>query len=118
MMNQTSRFLSAHNRLIQCLQRQSLSAHRIGQGPANNAAGEHIHAESGVHKAFPGSHIGNISNPQLIQPVRGKVAIDQVRTIIGTFGITGRYRRSALGLPATPASRIKRAVCSRPISIP
>ena len=30
--------------------------------------------------------------------MRGKVAIDQVRTIIGTFGITGRYRRSAFGL--------------------
>ena len=30
---------------------------------ADNAAGEHIRDESGVHKAFPGSHIGNITQP-------------------------------------------------------
>src|SRR5699024_6565783 len=58
----------------------------------------HIRNESSVHKAFPGSHIGNISNPQLIWPVRGKVAIDQVRRIIWPSGLTGCYRGFAFGL--------------------
>src|SRR5699024_2916290 len=98
MVNQASRFLSAHDRLVKLLQRQCLGSHRIGQGPADNAAGENIRDESGVHKAISGLHVGTISRPQLIRSVRGKVAVYQVGTIIWAFGFTGCYRGFAFGL--------------------
>lgn len=65
--NQARRFFRARNRLIQCLQGQSLGSHRIRQNPADDATREHISDKSGVHKTFSGTRLGNISHPQLIR---------------------------------------------------
>ena len=67
--NRARCFLSTHDRLVQRLQRQGFGAHRIRQRAADNLPGEYIGHERGVHKAFPGAHVGNLRHPQ---PMRAK----------------------------------------------
>jgi hypothetical protein len=47
--------------------------------PANDAQSKHINDESSVHKALMGSHISEISNPQLIWAGGSELPIDQIR---------------------------------------
>lgn len=64
MVNQARCFLGTHDRLVERLQRQSFGAHRVGQRPSDDPPGEYIGHERGVHKAFPGAHVGNVRHPQ------------------------------------------------------
>ena len=53
------------DRLFQSVQRQVVPW-RVGDPPADDAAGEHIDHEGDVDEAAPRGHIGQIRDPQLI----------------------------------------------------
>lgn len=86
MVNQARCFLSAHNCLVECLQRQRLGAHRIRQRPSNNPPGVHIGHERGVREAFPGAHISNVRHPQPIGARGLELTIHQIRAKIRALG--------------------------------
>ncbi|CAB0537298.1 hypothetical protein CIP107509_00372 [Corynebacterium diphtheriae] len=88
MVNQTRRFLGAHNGLVQRLQRQHLGPHRIRQRPPDDPPGEYIGHERCVHEAFPGAYIGNVGHPQPIGGQGLKLTIDQVRAKIQALRLT------------------------------
>ena len=98
MVNQARCFLSAHDRLVECLQRQGFGAHRIRQRPANDPSGVHISDKSCVHKAFLRAHISNVSHPQPIRARSPKFTIYQVWAKIRALGLTRCDWRSAFAL--------------------
>jgi len=64
----------------------------IGDGPAHHPAGVHIQHYGAIQPALAGVVLGDVGHPQPVRPVRGELAVHQVRVF--KSGLLGRAGRS------------------------
>ena len=74
-------------------------------------SGIHIGDERGVCKPRQGTHVGHVSNPQLVRCVRSKVTIDQIRAAIRDISSKCLY------WVATPSSALDTGEFHQPLGL-
>jgi len=61
----------------------------VSDGPAHHPAGPDVQDDGAIQPALPGAVLGDVSDPQPVLPVRGELAVHQIRVRAGR-GIADR----------------------------
>jgi len=67
----------------------------VGDGPADDPAGPGVEDDGDVHLAAVGGVLGDVSDPQLVGPVHGELAVHQIVAGLG-IGVAARASLAAL----------------------
>ena len=99
----------SHLESIEHQPRRRVSCHR----PAHDPPAERIERDREKEKSRPGGHVGDISYPERVGPVRDKAPLQKIRN--SDLGLRSlRCDNKAPATPLKPSSRMRRATRLRP----